>query len=51
MFILWFLAGLIIGAGGMFFVYKNNKKKFEAAADEMDTKYADLKAYYDNKKD
>jgi len=49
--ILWFLVGVVVGAGGMFFVYKNNKNKFEAAASEMDLKYADLKAKYEKKKD
>ena len=44
--IIWFLVGVLVGAGGMFFVYKNNKDKFEAAASEMDLKYADLKAMY-----
>ena len=49
--LLWFVAGVVVGAGGMFFVYKNNKDKFQAAADEMDLKYADLKAKYEKKKD
>lgn len=39
-----FLAGVVVGAGGMFLVYKNNKKKFESAADELDLKVADLEA-------
>jgi len=51
MFILWFIGGVVVGAGGMFLVYKNNKDKFQAAADEMDLKYADLKAKIEKKKD
>ena len=43
------IIGLVVGAGGMFLVYKNNKDKFKAAADEMDTKFADLKAKYEKK--
>lgn len=43
------IIGLVVGAGGMFFVYKNNKDKFQAAADEMDIRYADLKAKHEKK--
>lgn len=46
---LGFVIGVVVGAGGMFLVYKNNKDKFQAAADEMDTKFADLKAKYEKK--
>lgn len=47
--LLWFVAGLVVGAGGMFLVYKNNKDKFKAAADELETRVSDLKAKLDKK--
>jgi len=46
MLFLGILIGAVIGAGGMFFVVKNNKKQFEAAAAEMDAKHEALKARF-----
>ena len=43
---LFFLAGVAVGALGMFFVYKNNQKEFKAAAAEMDAKHQALKAKF-----
>lgn len=49
MSILTFIIGVAVGAGGMFLVYKNNKDKFSAAADELDLKVKDLEAKLRNK--
>ena len=49
--ILWFLVGVVVGAGGMFFVYKNNKDKFQAAADEMELKFKTLQQHYEDEKE
>jgi len=42
--ILWFIGGVIVGAGGMFLVYKNNKQRFSDAADLANKKAEELEA-------
>jgi hypothetical protein len=46
-FILGLAVGLAAGAIGMFFVYKNNKNQFKAAAEKVDAKEAELRAKFD----
>lgn len=43
-FIIGMLVGAVVGAGGMFLVYKNNKKLFSEAADKLEWKVKDLEA-------
>jgi uncharacterized membrane-anchored protein YhcB (DUF1043 family) len=42
-FIIGMLVGVVIGAGGMTLVYRNNKKVFEETLEKAEKKYDELK--------
>lgn len=39
-----FIAGLVLGAGVMLLIYRNNKSKMSAIADKLNEEISDLKA-------
>jgi len=47
----WFLLGVVLGAGVMMFVYKNNKDKITKFAEGLEREVQDLKTKLNKKEE